>query len=231
METETYTVIRSTWLSRRPAAEAQTWVFWSFVVLAFATFLYWRGFFGAQQWMPATAQQVFQQNEYWRLWTTVFAHSNIGHFAANSLLFVTLGYFLAGYFGPGLFPFSALVFGGVINAFSLYTYAPEVTLIGASGVVSWMGGTWLTLYMALNRKITVWQRALRAIAVFLVIFAPSETFDPQISYRTHLIGFVLGLLWGSVYFLMRKREFRAAEVTETVVEEFNTAPLDEVSNP
>lgn len=229
---QTYTVIRQTWLSRKPSEDAQNLVFIAFAMLALGTAIYWRNLFGWAVYVPASAAQVFQQHEYWRLWTTLFAHSDFGHFAANSFLFVVLGYFLGGYFGAWLFPVAAFAFGGITNAFSLATYPDDLKLIGASGVVSWMGGVWLSLYMGINRKISFGKRFLRAGAVFLVIFAPSETFDPHISYRTHMIGFALGIVWGALYFYFRRAEFRRAEVTETIVEEdFNTPPLDAIDSP
>lgn len=168
--------------------------------------------------MAASGETVFKGHQYWRLWTTLFAHADIGHLLANSLLFVILGYFLAGYFSWHLFPAAALVFGGVTNYFSLKTYPLGTELIGASGLVSWMGGAWLVLYMFLNRRLSVGQRVIRAAGVGLLLFAPSETFDPHISYRTHGIGFALGLVCGFVYFKLRASTFRAAEVVDVVVE-------------
>lgn len=237
-QTETYTVIRRTWLSERPSAGAQLTVAVSLGILAIGSGMYWNNTLGAADWMAATGQQIFQQKQFWRLWTTLFAHSDLGHLAANSLLFVVLGYFLTGYFGPLVFPLSAFLFGGITNIFSVYTYDPQMRLIGASGMVSWMGGAWLTLYMLLNRKLSVRQRVIRAFGVSLVLFAPSETFDPHISYRTHMIGFALGVGWAALYFRGHRAEFRAAEVSETITEpmvpepsEFNTGPLDEEDEP
>ncbi|HMN66979.1 MAG TPA: rhomboid family intramembrane serine protease [Bdellovibrionales bacterium] len=213
-----HTVVRETWLSRRPSVLSRIAAALALLVLMLCCSLYWSNWRGAGDWMPATQALVFQSGEVWRLWTTLFAHSDLGHLLGNSFMFFILGYFLFGYFGFTVFPLWAFLMGGVTNALALQTYAPVVKLIGASGVVSWMGGVWLTLYFLLNTKKTAPQRALRAFGVALMLFAPVEAFDPNISYRTHAIGFVLGVLWGWAYFKIRRAEFRAAEVRQTLIE-------------
>lgn len=224
----TYTVLRRTWLSRKPDAKAQAVVALSTAALALGCLVDWRT---GGAWLEASGQLVFTSHEYWRLWTTLFAHADLGHLAANSLLFVTLGYFLCGYFGSAVFPLTAFVFGGVTNAFSLWTYPPELVLVGASGMVSWMGGAWLALYLTLNRQVSLTARLLRTIGVALLLFAPSETFDPHVSYRTHGIGFALGVLWGVWHFRWHRARFRAAEVYETITEESTASPVDESTAP
>lgn len=212
-----YTVVRQTFLSRRPDVNAQLITLSSLFVLAAGCSVYWN-YDSADALMNATHEAVFTRHEFWRLWTTVFAHADLGHLLSNSLMFFILGYFLSGYFGAFVFPFMALVMGGVTNALSLYTYAPEVRLVGASGVVSWMGGAWLILYFLINTNISRTGRALRSFGVALLLFAPAEAFDPKISYRTHVIGFVLGAAWGALYYRHRRAEFKAAEIRETKID-------------
>lgn len=212
----TYQVVRETWLTRKPGARATCVALGSAAVLGLGSLWYWTG---RADWIPASGRLVFGDGQYWRLWTTLFAHADLFHLLGNSMLFIFLGYFLNGYFGAYAFPLMAFVFGGLTNALSILTYPPDLTLIGASGVVSWMGGAWLTLYALLNQQKSIGQRALRAGGVALAVFAPAETFDPQISYRTHVIGFVLGVAWASVYFLRRRRDFARAVRVETVVDD------------
>lgn len=213
-----YTVVRRTWLSRRPRPTAQAVTASVLLLMILACAAQWNNFYGLGELWPATRAEVFGKGEYWRLWTTLFTHADLGHLLANSLLFYILGYFLYGYFGGVLFPFAAWAMGGVTNAFSLYSYPPDVRLIGASGVVSWMGGAWLVLYFLLNTKISKTQRALRSFGVALMLFAPSEAFDPKISYRTHMIGFLIGAVCGLIYYWWRKKEFDRAEYRETLID-------------
>lgn len=216
--------IRATWLSRKPDALAGPIAVGTWLVVGFITALYWRDLFHARTLLAATRAQVFEHGELWRLWTAAFVHADLGHLAANSLLFLTLGYLLAGYFGRALFPVAALICAGVINAISIATYPPNVQLVGASGVVCWLGGAWLSLYVGLARHLRLSQRCLRAAGVALALFAPTEAFDPQVSYRTHGVGFVLGLLCGFIYFKLGEARFRAAEVVEVEREDLNTPP-------
>lgn len=213
-----YSVITRTWLSRKPGPWAQAITAFSLLSLVGGCLLYWNNWHGADAWMPGTREAVFTRGEFWRLWTTLFAHADLGHLISNSFLFFILGYVLSGYFGPGVFPLAALFMGGVTNAFSLATYAPQVQLVGASGVVSWMGGAWLTLYSLINTRVSRKGRALRAIGVALMLFAPAEAFDPKISYRTHAIGFGLGVLWAFYYYFRNREKFRADEVREVRVD-------------
>lgn len=213
-----YTIIRKTWLSRRPYANAQIVTMLSLLVVALACFAQWNDFAGSAELWTATGKQVFTDKQFWRLWSTLFVHADLGHLLANSLLFYILGFFLYGYFGAMVFPTWALIMGGVTNAISLYTYPEMVKLVGASGVVSWMGGAWLILYFKLNTTSTRTARALRSLGVAIMLFAPSEAFDPKISYRTHAIGFLLGVAWGLLYYNWRRSEFMSAEVRETRVD-------------
>ncbi len=213
-----YTIVRRTWLSRPPNPAAQAVAAGSLVLLMLFAVAQWNNFLGLAELWPLTRESVFVEHEYWRLWTTLFTHGDLGHLMANSLLFYILGYFLFGYFGGVVFPVAAILMGGIINMISIYSYPPEVSLIGASGVVSWMGGAWLVLYFNLNTQISRTARALRSLGVALVLFAPSEAFDPKISYRTHLIGFLLGAMCGWAYYHWRRSEFADAEWRETVID-------------
>ena len=213
-----YQRVSRTWLSRRPGVSARPTATISVLFLALACAIYWANLLDAGRWMPATGADVYEKKELWRLWTTVLAHADLKHLLSNSFLFYVLGYFLSGYFGALVFPWTALLMGGVINAVSLATYPPGMQLIGASGVVFWMGGAWLALYALIDVKTTRTARAVRAIGVMLALFFPSEAFDPEISYRTHMLGLALGALWGFGYYFWRRREFRAAVETETVTD-------------
>ena len=86
-----------------------------------------------------------------------------------------------------------------------------------------MGGFWLTAYILVERSLPVKKRVVRSLGVALILFLPSAV-QPEISYRTHAIGLVLGIVAAAVYFQRYKRRIRAAEVLE--IEED-----DDVSGP
>lgn len=211
--------VQSTWLNRKPRASASLVAALSTLMMVIGSILHQRNFWNAHQWMEARAVDVFEKHELWRLWTTLFAHADLGHLVSNSILFFILGYFLNGYFGLLVFPSAALAFGGIINAIVLKSYPPDVALIGMSGVVYWMGGAWLALYFALDKRRTAFQRFLRIMGVALGLFMPASAFDPSISYGAHLVGFILGLLYGVLYYFFHRRIFEEALVIETVVDD------------
>jgi rhomboid protease GluP len=218
-------IIRDTWLSKKPHPLAAFTMSLFLLITVLLSGAYWENFYQAQDWMAATKYQVFNQHEYWRAFTTLFVHGDGKHLMSNAFLFFILGSLLAAYFGVLLVPLMAVVFGGLGNLYVLSTMPADVQLIGASGMVFWMGGAWLTLYLILDRRRTWVQRSLRAFGVGLVLFMPAEAFDPTISYQAHLVGFILGVAWALVYFLIKQKPLRGAEVYETEAEEPEEVPV------
>ena len=174
------------------------------------TLLYWSG----QQWLadllPAIQEPVFKQGQLWRIFTATFVHADIEHLLSNIYMLWIFGFFVFGYFGFSVFPVVSFFLAGVVNALAILTYAPETHLLGASGLVDILGGFWLTLYPLVQRQYSVGSRLLRVSGIALVIFLPS-TFVPTTSYRTHAIGFAVGVLMGLWYFRKHKDRIRAFE--------------------
>lgn len=203
------------WLTRKPNDSAY------FVTAIMAVFLWTLSFAylaasSWTSWMPATATKVFSEHEYWRLWTTLFAHGDLAHLLSNWLLFLPLAYLLNGYFGTLFFPFAGLFIGGLINIIVLKTLGSETNLIGISGVVYWMGAAWLTLYYLIDRRRSHLRRLAIAIGIALVLFFP-ETYKPEVSYLSHFLGFVTGVASALLYFVFNKNKIEAAD-------EYFTAP-------
>lgn len=216
---ESYTVIRENWLTRKIDATAAAHAALITLAVVLGSLMFWGGHWHADQWMAANGTKVFVEHQWWRAWTTLFVHADLRHLLSNAFLFFIVGVFLSGYFGTLVFPFAAFLFGGLVNLVVLKGMPPETELVGASGVVFWMGGFWLVLYFLLDRRRSIFQRALRAGGVALGLFMPAEAFDPSISYSSHLYGFISGAGFGLLYYFGRRREFLAAEVSETIVED------------
>jgi rhomboid protease GluP len=208
-------VVKENWLTRKPlpSAEVLTWLLG--ILLAVAGYAYLNSAGGADEWMPATRQSVFTGHEYWRLWTSLFAHGDFGHLLSNALLFFPFAYFLSAYFGPYFFPFFGLLVGGLINAIVLVTMPAQTGLIGISGVVSWMGAAWLTLFLLVETRSSFRRRLAVALLLSFVLFGP-ETYKQNVSYLSHFVGFVLGVMSATGYYALNRRKFLAAEITEKV---------------
>lgn len=209
-------VLRETLLSRKPNPLASFAMAMTTLGVVMLSILAWTNFGEAESWMRASRESVFGQHEYWRAWTTLFVHGDGKHLLSNAFLFFILGTFLTGYFGITRVLAAALFFGGVTNFIVLRSMPLETHLIGLSGVVFWMGGAWLILYFLIDRKRTLMNRFLRAMGVGLLLFMPAEAFDPSISYESHFVGFIFGIIAGLLYFLIYKNTLREAEIYETV---------------
>ncbi len=202
--------ITANWLTKKSYPFALELVALCTLLLALGSFLFLRDVWQAAAWMPASYQGVVVEKEFWRPWTALFAHRDLGHLLSNYLFFAIFGFFLAESFGWLMFPFVALLFGGLINYLVLLTLPPTASLIGASGVVYWLGGAWLALYFLLQRHLKLRLRLLQVTGVGAVLFLP-ETIMPNVSYLAHFVGFLTGVLWGVAYYFWNRKKFLAAE--------------------
>ena len=207
--------VRAHWLTQKPNANAYAVAAISLILLLVANFLFWRNDFNLAGLMTAIPQNVFEGHQYWRLWTALFAHADIGHLLSNSLLFSVFTYFLFGYFGSFVFPFMALLFGGLIHYLVLKTMPPTSELLGVSGVVYWLGAVWLTLYFLLETRERISKRLIKTLGIAAILFIP-ETYHQDVSYLSHFVGFIFGIVFAVFYYLSRRAQFKKAEVVELV---------------
>jgi rhomboid protease GluP len=205
--------VRETLLSRKPRE-------WSLEVSALflstilgISLLAWRNGAALLPTLAATSEGVFKRREYWRLLTAVAVHADVMHVLSNVILLTFFTYLLFGYFGFWVFPVLSLVMAGLTNYISLLTYPSEVSLLGASGLVYWMAGFWLSMYLLVERSVDPGKRVLRVVCLALLVLVPS-TFQANVSYRTHVIGLGLGVVSALVYFQRNRESIRAAEVVE-----------------
>ncbi len=138
-------------------------------------------------------------------------HADVNHFLSNGPGLFLFGYLLYGYFGRSVYPVAVILLSTVVNFISIATYSPGARLLGASGVVYLMAGFWLTLFVSVERRFSIPNRLIRSSG-FAFIMLLSSTFDPSVSYRTHYIGFVTGILFGITYFILHKERIREAEI-------------------
>ena len=207
------TPVKETWLSREPQENSGLVAMLATLAVLLVSVMCWRNprLFDL---LDANTIAVFKEHEYWRVFSALFVHADMRHFLSNAVLFSIFGYLLYGYFGFWVFPVGSFVLGTLVNYLSLSTYLPgDVGLVGASGMVYLMASFWLTMYLLLERRYPMGRRLIRALGVGLVVLMPGA-FDHTISYRTHLIGAVAGLVAALVFFRIYRAFFRAAEVLE-----------------
>ena len=119
-------------------------------------------------------------------------------------------FFTYGYFGVWVFPVLSIFGGSVVNLISIATYGDEIRLLGASGLVYFLGAWWLTMYFFIQRQYSLPNRILRLIGIALMVFFPTS-FVPTTSYRTHAIGFLCGAVFALIYFYIYKQSIRSYE--------------------
>jgi len=175
--------------------------------------------------LRASWNKVFEQHQYYRLWTSLFIHADGSHLFSNMILFVPMLFLLSSYFGSWLWPLSAVFVGGVINAIVLWTLPPDVSLIGISGVDNWLGAVWLTLFFLIDRRESKRRRFAIALFITFVLFVP-DTYKPGISYLSHFVGYILGIFSGLLFYNLRKPQFKKVEVFENILEEEYFDPTD-----
>ncbi|MDZ4660383.1 MAG: rhomboid family intramembrane serine protease [Pseudomonadota bacterium] len=183
-----------------------------FTTLLFVlTSIFWRLEMATQDYFYGISQEVFSNKEYWRIFSAVLIHKDIGHYASNAVAILALGYLLLGWFSWRVYPVGCFLLAGLTNAFALWTYEPEVRLLGASGLVYLMAGFWLMSYVLIQRSQRLGRRLIRAVGVTLGTLFPT-TFEPAVSYRTHAIGFVIGLVFAAVWFYFNFNRIRGFEI-------------------
>ncbi len=166
--------------------------------------------FGRLAEFPASGDLVYGKGEYWRAWTTLFVHAGPGHLLSNLFLFAPFAYALISYFGLFFFPFVGFFVGGLVNLAVLKSMPGPVLLVGVSGVVYWMGAAWITLAFLIDRRDKLVTRLMKGVGVSMLLFLP-DTYRPEVSYLTHLLGYVAGVTSGLVYYAVLYRAFHRAE--------------------
>ena len=184
------------------------------VLMILSTLLFW---WAPQSWadlMPAMKQAVVRDHQWWRIFTAVFIHADLEHLLSNMLMLGIFSFFIYGYFGFTIFPFVSLLLAAAVNFFTIQSYGPETSLLGASGLVYVLGGFWLAMYFFVQRQYPIIMRLIRVVGVALMMFAPTS-FAPTTSYTAHGYGFCFGIIAATIYFYMKKKSIRDLEVYQS----------------
>jgi rhomboid protease GluP len=206
-------VVKATCLSKKPAQGSALVAAASLLVLTGFSLLFWSDISGLSSQLPANRELIFKQGQYWRLWTSIFVHADLKHLLSNMPGFCFLSYLLYGYFGVRVYFGLILVAGAVATGITVLTYGPQTFLLGASGVVYLMAAFWLTMYVFLERRFSIGRRIVRATGFLLIVLIPTS-FPPEVSYRSHAIGFAAGIIVAVFFFLFHKSRLRREEVIE-----------------
>jgi len=185
--------------------------------IVFISNLFFLNSFSFQTTLPVSYNDVFNHNQFYRLFTATFVHSDYEHLGSNLLLFFPFSLYLFNSFGFYFFPFSAFFAGAIINFLAIQFMPEKTNLIGLSGVVYYVGFLWITLYFFNNRKLKIIKRFIKASGVALILFFPTMI-RAEVSYLSHFIGAVLGVLIGIIAYFIFKKQWIAYDEYELIEE-------------
>ena len=60
---------------------------------------YWMDPWGWSHFLPAINRSIYEQGEWWRLFTAILIHGDMGHLLSNLYMLGIFSYFVYGYFG------------------------------------------------------------------------------------------------------------------------------------
>lgn len=167
--------------------------------------LAWAAVMGAFYWFSITDANLrtvglmdsvaVSHGQWWRLFTAIFLHANLGHLASNVVIGIILMGLAMGRYGTGIGLLAALLAGAGGNVTTWLIDKSHLSL-GASGMV--MGGLGLLAAQPLTgwRKNPVTLKVLiSAVAAGIMLFVFMGT-SPQSDVMAHFGGFVSGLFLG-----------------------------------
>ncbi|SER86690.1 rhomboid family intramembrane serine protease [Salisediminibacterium halotolerans] len=129
--------------------------------------------------------------EYWRLFTPIFLHGGLMHFAFNSFSLFLFGPSLETMLGRVKFISLYLATGVIANIATFYLGDPMLLHLGASGAIFGLFG--LYLYIVLMRKELLPQASQQIILTIIVIGVIMTFVNPGINILAHLFGLISGL--------------------------------------
>lgn len=138
------------------------------------------------------------RGEWWRLFTAVWLHGDLGHLAANGAFGCLLLGLAMGRYGTGVGLFAAYIAGVGGNVASWLIHGEGHRSLGASGMV--MGALGLVAVQSvglLKRTPHAWRFAVGGVAAGIMLFVLLGL-SPGTDVAAHFGGFVGGLILGGL---------------------------------
>ena len=145
---------------------------------------------------------VIENNEWWRIITSMFLHGSFSHFLGNAVIGL---YVLSGALERiiGSKKFFFIYFLSGIGAGLLVVFTSNALTIGASGAI--FGALGSLLYIGIYRKDLMSVRdfqSIKGLVIFNIVFT---FFGPNISVAGHIGGIVTGFLLSYLFIKNSKK--------------------------
>lgn len=209
---------KSNFLSRKKRAFGEIISLLTFTFCLLMSLLHWSPHLNLD--FSVSYHQLVHSKEWYRLFSASFAHGDLKHLLANSFMLLVLTYFVSSFYGLFYSIVVSFLSGALINWLVVSTYEPQVSLVGASGVIYYLWGFWLILFLLIERHQHILVRLLKVTGVFLILLVPT-TYSPSTSYLAHYVGFVIGVINGLIYYLCSRHYLHSFEVFEYRIIEYD----------
>jgi membrane associated rhomboid family serine protease len=145
------------------------------------------------------AYAVVAQGEYWRLFTALFLHGGFTHLLFNIFALYILGPPLERSIGTMRFTacyvISGLGSGAGVVALTVLGFVEASQLVGASGSIMGIVGTWAG-FLVRHRHAPQAKQRLGNVVMIIVIQVVFDLSTPQVSMAAHLCGLIAGFFLG-----------------------------------
>lgn len=196
-----YQIENRGWGWRRKIAESRIEFHWGSLVwcVMLAVVFAAQAFLGEQFTKSGLMDnELFVSGEWWRAFTAVTLHADLGHLGANLTIGLVFWGLAMGRYGPGTALLSAFLAGVFGNLAGVIVYGTPHLSLGASGMV--MGGLGI---VAVQIVPSAWRSPLAARIIVPsisggVLLMVLLGFSPESDVIAHVGGFIGGLVLGVV---------------------------------
>ena len=140
-------------------------------------------------------ENVVNQLEVWRLFTSMFIHADISHLLSNMFGLLLFGSYVEQVFNKVHFVLLYFISGLVGNIFTILLFPLNTVSYGASGALfGLIGASFITIAYEKDQILLV-------IALMYLLYFIMSSFAPNINLWAHLFGLLTGLI---ISYLIKK---------------------------
>jgi len=149
--------------------------------------------------LAQTNSSILEDYEIWRLFTSMFLHSDYLHLFMNMFALLLYGSLVEKFFKTHEYLIIYFVSGFLGNIFTLLLYPPNTLSVGASGAIFGLLGAAFVLVAKSN------ERTLLVLAIVYVIYFIIASFEPGVNAWAHLFGLAGGVLCGYLFYWRKNK--------------------------